>query len=79
MKLVMVEWIDSETESTPWVYQKDLEELEIQRSYGILIQETKKSITLAMTPSSKPDGQIGNVLTIPQVAIFEVWEITLGE
>lgn len=67
MKAVMVEWLDS-VGMQGWTEETKLDPIKIV-SVGILVKETKETITLAISKGNQKPPQYDSLLSIPKFAI----------
>lgn len=77
MKVVKIDWIDSCASNLRWILSEELEEtIEpiIITTYGIVIQETDKVITVAQNYGHNPE-QVCSLMTIPKGCIQSIKEI----
>tara|TARA_R100000656_G_scaffold70449_2_gene52944 strand:- start:593 stop:820 length:228 start_codon:yes stop_codon:yes gene_type:complete len=67
MRFIYIEWIDSAGTDEAWTD----EEIELARikSAGILVKETRKSITLAQSRDDNIPAKWDNLLIVPRGAI----------
>ena len=77
MKLVRIDWEDTIEHQTGWYEQEDIKELEdvaLVHSYGLVLKETEVSITLIadLIVGSK---EFGRSTTIPKGMIEEIRDI----
>jgi len=68
MKLIAIEWYDSESSSHPWVDKDTFDgALTIATEIGHLAEETEKSISIARGDG---DNQWGGIITIPKACVL---------
>jgi len=77
LKLVRVSWLDTVEHPSGWYDKEDIEKLEdvaLVHSYGLLIKQSKKSVTLIadFIPESK---EFGRSTVIPKGMIEEIVDI----
>ena len=77
MRLVRVSWLDTVEHPSGWYDQEDIKDLEdcaLVHSYGLLLKETEKSVTIVADwiPSSK---EFGRSTVIPKGMIEEIVDI----
>ena len=77
MRLVRVSWLDTVEHPSGWYDPEALDKLEdacLVHSYGLLIKETKKSVTIVADwiPSTK---EFGRSTVIPRGMIEEIVDI----
>ena len=77
MKVLKIEWIDSCASSMAWIplseLDGDIEPIKIV-SYGVFVQETDDTITIAQNYGVEPE-QVGSLMTIPKGCIKRQTEI----
>lgn len=77
LKLVRVSWLDTVEHPSGWYDKEDIEKLEdvaLVHSYGLLLKQSKKSVTLIadFIPESK---EFGRSTVIPRGMIEEIVDI----
>jgi len=77
MRLVRVSWLDTVEHPSGWYDPEDLDTLEdacVVHSYGLVLKETEKSITIVadFIPSTK---EFGRSTVIPRGMIEEIVDI----
>jgi hypothetical protein len=77
LKLVRVSWLDTVEHPSGWYDKEDIEKLEdvaLVHSYGLLLKQSKKSVTLIadFIPESK---EFGRSTVIPKGMIEEIVDI----
>jgi len=77
MRLVRVSWLDTVEHPSGWYDQEDIDKLEdcaLVHSYGLLLKETKTSVTLIadFIPGTK---EFGRSTVIPKGMIEEIVDI----
>ena len=77
MRLVRVSWLDTVEHPSGWYDQEDIDKLEdcaLVHSYGLLLKETKTSVTLIadFIPNTK---EFGRSTVIPRGMIEEIVDI----
>jgi hypothetical protein len=77
MRLVRVSWLDTVEHPSGWYEPEDLDTLEdacVVHSYGLVLKETKKSITIIadFIPGTK---EFGRSTVIPKGMIEEIVDI----
>lgn len=77
MRLVRVSWLDTVEHPSGWYDQEDIKDLEdcaLVHSYGLLLKETEKSVTLIadFIPNTK---EFGRSTVIPKGMIEEIVDI----
>ena len=77
LKLVRVSWLDTVEHPSGWYDKADIEKLEdvaLVHSYGLLLKQSKKSVTLIadFIPESK---EFGRSTVIPRGMIEEIVDI----
>ena len=77
MRLVRVSWLDTVEHPSGWYDQEDIKDLEdcaLVHSYGLLLKETEKSITIVadFIPGTK---EFGRSTVIPKGMIEEIVDI----
>ena len=77
MRLVRVSWLDTVEHPSGWYDQEDIDKLEdcaLVHSYGLLLKETKTSVTLIadFIPDTK---EFGRSTVIPRGMIEEIVDI----
>ena len=68
MRFIYIEWQDSAGSVESWT--DDEIELARIKSAGLLIKETKKSITIAQSRDDNVPPKLDNLLIVPKNAIF---------
>ena len=71
MKVVMVEWVDSTSESG-WTHDHDLD-LSICKTVGFLVKKTKDKIVLIQSISD--NDNVDNKFAVPRVCIKSIKEL----
>ena len=79
MKLVRVSWFDTIEHPTGWYEASDIKDLEdapLVHSYGLILKQNEKTITLIadLIPS---DNTFGRGTTIPRGMIKEIKDISI--
>ena len=77
MKVVRIDWIDSCASNFNWTFLKELEgdvEPIAITTYGVVLQETDKVITVAQNYGYDPE-QVCSLMTIPKGCIESIKEI----
>lgn len=77
MKVVRIDWTDSCASDLSWTFLEDLKENIgpiIITTYGIVLQETDKVITVAQNYGYNPE-QVCSLMTIPKGCIQSIKEI----
>ena len=77
MRLVRVSWLDTVEHPSGWYDQEDIDKLEdcaLVHSYGLLLKETKTSVTIVadFIPNTK---EFGRSTVIPRGMIEEIVDI----
>ena len=77
MRLVRVSWLDTVEHPSGWYDQEDIKDFEdcaLVHSYGLLLKETEKSVTLIadFIPGTK---EFGRSTVIPKGMIEEIVDI----
>ena len=77
MRLVRVSWLDTVEHPSGWYDQEDIKDLEdcaLVHSYGLLLKETEKSVTLIadFIPNTK---EFGRSTVIPKGMLEEIVDI----
>lgn len=77
MRLVRVSWLDTVEHPSGWYDQEDIDKLEdcaLVHSYGLLLKETKTSVTIVadFIPNTK---EFGRSTVIPKGMIEEIVDI----
>ena len=77
MRLVRVSWLDTVEHPSGWYDQDDIDKLEdcaLVHSYGLLLKETKTSVTIVadFIPNTK---EFGRSTVIPRGMIEEIVDI----
>ena len=77
MRLVRVSWLDTVEHPSGWYDEEDIDKLEdcaLVHSYGLLLKETKTSVTLIadFIPNTK---EFGRSTVIPRGMIEEIVDI----
>ncbi len=77
MKVLKIEWIDSCASNMAWLplaeIDGEIEPIKIV-SFGVLVQETEETITIAQNYGIEPE-QVGSLMTIPKGCIKRQSEI----
>lgn len=77
MKVLKIEWIDSCASNMAWLplaeIDGEIEPIKIV-SYGVFVQETDDTITIAQNYGIEPE-QVGSLMTIPKGCIKRQTEI----
>lgn len=79
MRLVRVSWLDTVEHPSGWYDQEDIDKLEdcaLVHSYGLLLKETKTSVTIVadFIPNTK---EFGRSTVIPRGMIEEIKDISI--
>ena len=74
-KLLWVDWVDASTCSQAWNFPEDMPGIpESIQSVGWVVRENDDAITIA---AHWGNDSVSGDMTIPKIAIVQIWEIDL--
>lgn len=71
-----IQWIDSETYTSFWIFDKDISGILEIETVGYVVKENERSISVASTIANEC---FGGVITIPKIAITKMKKVSINE